>query len=81
MMEPYEGKSSFGETRIRAKNRIDCCHNCWIEICSKGYAPNFVEEYKNPKWVRGSKIAGERYYEPVPDNQSRSIAQEKLTAT
>ncbi len=72
-MEAFQG-NSFAEKRVRAQNKLDVCHGCWVNtICKTKYEPNFIAEQRNPNWVRGSKKVGERYYEPIPDKDPQTI--------
>ena len=62
--EVYQGKSAWFNAqgiRIKAKQRIDCCHPCWLTICKNGYKPNFIKEQKNPNYVKGSDKEDEKY--------------------
>jgi len=63
----FQGKSTFGETRIRMKELLDCCHECFLNICKTGLKPNFVKEQRNPQWVSGSKKAAEKYFIEVQE--------------
>ena len=65
--EWFEGRSTFGNERTRAKSHMDCCHKCFTEICSNGYKPNFIAEIKNPNYVAGSKEASKKYFIPKPE--------------
>ena len=76
-LEAFQGKSTFGDIRIKDFNKLDCCHKCWLEICTNGHKPKLVKEQKNPGWVPGSKKANEKYYVPVIEPE---IKQEKITA-
>ena len=72
--EWFEGKSTFSDPRVRAKNKMDSCHKCFLQICERGYAPEWIHEMKNENFKSGSKKASEKYFIPVPD----PTTQEKL---
>ena len=69
--EWFQGKSTFSDPRIRLKERLDCCHECFLNICKTGLKPTWIKEHKNPQWVAGSKKADEKYFIQVqePDPQ------------
>lgn len=73
--EWFEGRSTFGDERSRAKNKVDCCHKCFLAICEHGYAPEWIHEIKNVNFISGSKKANDKFFIPKPDPST----QEKLT--
>ena len=75
VFEAYEGTSTFKSPRVRAQKIIDCCHKCFLKMCTNGFKPKFIEELKNPNWVSGSKKAEEKYW--IPTNQGRTAPREE----
>ena len=71
--EWFQGKSTFGENRIRAKIKADCCHPCFVEICKTGYKPTWIKEHRNPQYVAGSKKAAEKYFVAVEETEQQTI--------
>ena len=61
--EWFQGKSTFSDPRIRLKEKLDCCHNCFLEmlkVCK--LKPTWVKEMKNPQYVKGSTIPEQKAY-------------------
>ena len=65
--EWFQGRSSFSDPRTRLKEKLDCCHECFLNICKTGLEPSWVKEQKNPQWISGSKKVDERYFIEVQD--------------
>jgi len=61
VFEPYQGKKTFADEIVKGK-LIDCCQSCFLKITKNGYKPQWEKKRKNPNYVAGSKVAGERYW-------------------
>ncbi len=78
--EWFQGKTTFSDPRIRLKERLDCCHKCFLEVCTNGLKPTWIKEQKNPNYVAGSKKgSGKEYYilvqEPNPQQKIETTVQ------
>ena len=73
VLELFQGRSTFGNQRIRAKNKCDMCHKCFLDMAKIGYKPDFIKEQKNPQWVSGSKLASEKYFIAVEDPPTQEV--------
>ena len=67
--EWFQGRSSFGEKRVRLKEKLDACHKCFLEICENGLKPTWIKEQKNPQYVKGSTVAEEKPYWLLIENE------------
>ena len=78
--EWFQGRSSFGQNRIRLKERIDCCHTSFMEVCKNGLKPTWIKEAKNPQYRPGSKLASEKYYIPTVEPEVQQKIPTEATA-
>ncbi len=72
--EWFQGRGTFSDPRTRLKEKLDCCHSCFLEVCKNGLKPTWIKEHKNPNHIAGAKKgSGHEYFIAViePDLQQK----------
>ena len=73
-LEVYQGRSTFSQGEQTKGMNMDCCHKCFLEICSHGYKPEWKTTIKNPNWVAGAKKgSGHEYRIPKPESTTQTL--------
>ena len=57
----------------------DCCHKCFVEICSRGFKPTFIKMMADPAWNE-SMPKSKKWIPDPSDSQQKLSTNPELTA-